>query len=77
MITIPVKTRLDAAGMLNLHVATGLPEADVEVVVIVQPVATGHKTWPENFFRETYGAFADNPIERGDQGETSQREALR
>ncbi len=77
MVTIPVRTRLEADGVLNLCVPTGLPEADVEVVVIVQPVGTPVKTWPEDFFAETYGAFADHPIERGDQRAFDDREALR
>jgi hypothetical protein len=74
MVTIPLKTRLQADGILNLRVATGLPEADVEVVVIVQPVETCVQTWPKNFFLETYGAFADHPIDRGNQGVFEERE---
>lgn len=65
MVTIPVKTRLQADGILNLRVPTGLSEADVEVVIVVQPVAARAKSWPEDFFEETYGAFGDHPIERG------------
>jgi hypothetical protein len=77
MVTIPVKTRLEADGVLNLRVPTGLPEADVDVVVIVQPVDTRAQTWPKDFFIETYGAFADHPIERGSQGAFDDREVLR
>ncbi len=77
MVTIPVKTRLEADGVLNLRVPTGLPETDVEVVVVVQPVEAGASTWPEDFFQETYGAFADHPIERGSQGAFDDREVLR
>jgi hypothetical protein len=36
----------------------GLPESDVEVVVIVQPVSDSTAAWPESFFEQTYGAFA-------------------
>lgn len=77
MVTIPVKARLEPDGVLNLRVPTGLPEADVEVVIVVQPVEARTNTWPEDFFQETYGAFADHPIERGDQGAFDDREALR
>ncbi len=77
MLTIPVKTRLEADGILNLRLSTGLPEADVEVVVIVQPVDTRAQTWPTNFFQETYGTFSDYPIERGTQGGFDDREVLR
>ena len=77
MVTIPVKTRLEPDGILNLRVPTGLPEADVEVVVVVQPLPLRTEEWPENFFNETYGAFAGSPIEREGQGEFSDREVLR
>lgn len=77
MVTIPVKTRLEADGILNLRVPTGLPEADVEVVVVVQPVEARTNTWPEDFLQETYGAFADQPFERGNQGVFEAREVLR
>ena len=36
MLTVPVKARLEADGILKLLVPTGLPEADVDVIVIVQ-----------------------------------------
>jgi len=39
VITIPVKTR-------------GLPEADVEVVVVLQLVDAHPKVWPEDFFTQ-------------------------
>lgn len=77
MVTIPVKTRLEADGILNLRVPTGLPASDVEVVVVVHPVEAGANTWPEDFFNETYGALAESPIERGTQGAFEDREALR
>lgn len=77
MVTIPVKTRLEANGILNLRVPTGLPEADVEVVVVVQPIEARANAWPEDFFQETYGALADQPLERGNQGAFEVREVLR
>ena len=77
MVTIPFKTRLEPDGILSLRVPTGLPEADVEVVVVVQPLPLRTEEWPENFFNETYGAFAGSPIEREGQGEFSDREVLR
>ena len=77
MITIPVKTRLQPNGSLNLHVPTGLPESDVEVVIIVQPVHSAPAVWPEGFFEQTSGAFAEHPLERGEQGFPEQREILR
>lgn len=32
--------------------------------------------WPPGFFEETYGALADDPLTRPEQGEAQEREAL-
>jgi prevent-host-death family protein len=32
--------------------------------------------WPRGYFEQTYGALADDPIERAAQGEYEEREAL-
>ena len=76
MVTIPVKTRIQADGTLDLRLPTGLPESDVEVVVVIQP-AVAPSTWSEDFFDRTYGAFAEYPIERPPQGEFDAPETLR
>ena len=76
MVTIPIKTRLEANGTLSLSVPTGLPESDVEVVVIIQPVSDSIATWPEGFFEQTYGAFAEQPLARAPQGEFDARDTL-
>ena len=39
MVTIPVKARLGADGVVSLRVSTGLPESNVEVVLTVRPAA--------------------------------------
>lgn len=77
MVKIPVKTRLEADGILNLRVPTGLPAMDVEVLVVIQPVEVHANKWPEDFFEETYGAFARHPLERGNPGAFEDREVLR
>ena len=77
MVTIPVKTRLKPDGTLDLQVPTGLPESDVDVVVVVQPAAAQAESWPTHFFQETYGAFAESPLDRSPQTEFNRREALR
>ena len=75
MVTIPIKARLQPDGTLDLRVSTGLPESDVEVVVVVQPTEVRRTLSPE-FIAETYGAFADTPLERAPQGEYEIREPL-
>ena len=77
MVTIPVKTRLQADGILSLRVSTGLPEMDVEVVIVVQPAEARANTWPDDFFQHTYAAFADDPIEGGTIGTFDDREVFR
>ena len=58
MKSIQVKSRINANGILELCVPTGLPESDVEVVIVVQPIpSAGEKKspeergWPPEFFR--------------------------
>ena len=75
MVTIPIRTRLQPDGTLDLRVSTGLPESDVEVLVVVQPTEVKRLLSPE-FIAETYGAFADHPLERAPQGEYEIREPL-
>ena len=76
MMTIPIKARIQPDGMLDRRLPTGLPESEVEVVVVIQP-AESNSTWPEGFFEKTFGAFAEAPIERPPQGEFEVREPLR
>ena len=48
MKSIQVKSRINANGILELCVPTGLPESDVEVVIVVQPIpGAGEKKSPE------------------------------
>jgi len=76
MVTIPIRTRLQADGSLSLLVPTGLVESEVEVVVIVQPLPDSRTGWPEGFFEQTYGAFAEQPLERARQGDFEARGIL-
>jgi hypothetical protein len=77
MLTIPLRAHLKPDGILDLHLPTGLPEVDVEVLIIVQPAPELAAGWPPGFFEETYGAFAEDPLERSPQGEFDTREVLR
>ena len=67
METMKVKGRIDADGILRLEVPTGLSAREVEVVLVMQESALGavdDNGWPIGFFDRTYGALADDPIER-------------
>lgn len=76
MVTIPLKAHLAADGTLNLQVRTGLPESDVDVVVMVEPAGKPANRWPMGFIDETYGAFAASPLERPDQNGPENREPI-
>jgi|NGEPerStandDraft_6_1074524.scaffolds.fasta_scaffold109298_2 hypothetical protein len=76
MVTIPLRTRLQPDGTLDLRISTGLPESDVEVLIVLQP-ADSRSSLPAEFFAETYGAFAESPLERPAQGAWEVRESLR
>jgi hypothetical protein len=76
MVTIPMKTRLNPDGTLDIHVATDLPESEVEVLVVVRPIADPPARWPAGFFTETYGAFTASPLVRPPQDQFEYREPL-
>ncbi len=82
MHTITMRSHVGRDGVLKLEIPVGLADADLEVVVVVQPLlspnnADGGAGWPAGFFEETYGSFADEPLERGDQGLVEVRDELR
>jgi hypothetical protein len=79
MTTIQTKAHVEAGGRLTLALDTGLPEADVDVLVVVQP-AQGEPPpdecdWPA-FVERFAGCLADDPIERGRRDQHEMREVL-
>lgn len=80
METIKVKAHIDEDGILKLEVPTNLSARDVEVVLVVQATETVQTVdemgWPLGFFDRTYGALADDPIERPPQLPLEERESI-
>ena len=70
MDTIKVRTYVGSDGILKLEIPVSVTNRNLEVVVVVQPteMQTDELGWPLGFFEETYGSLADDPIERGPQG---------
>ncbi len=67
--SIKVQTHVGADGLLTLQVPVGVSNTDVEVVLVVQPVATSEHDdgtnslgWPAGFFEETAGQWAEHPL---------------
>jgi hypothetical protein len=77
MITFPAKARTGADGTLSLAIPTGLPDAEVDVVVVVEAVvrktAMPADEWPEGYFAETFGSLRDAGLERPPQGQLEER----
>ena len=55
-------------GTLELRIPTKLPETDVGVLLVLQPVGSEDTAptaiWPEGYFDRTFGSFRDNPLTR-------------
>jgi hypothetical protein len=79
MEAIKVKTHVGSDGVLKLEVPVGISDRDLEVLVVVQPLETDEVDdlgWPIGYFDETAGSLADDPIERGPQGEYEVRDEI-
>lgn len=70
MVTISARARVNDDGTLDLHVTTDLPATDVEVLLVLEPLASKidqapidrDRGWPEGYFEKTFGSLRDNPI---------------
>ena len=83
-----LRQRADAEGTLTITVPTKLRDAELDVLVVLQPVPLDDPNtsstsasdpehgWPAGFFEETYGSLAADPIQRLPQGELERRETL-
>lgn len=79
MQSITLNSHVGPDGMLKLDIPTDLSDVDVEVVVIVQPSEpreVNGRSWPTNFFEQTYGLYRDHPLVREPQGEYGVRDEL-
>lgn len=79
METIKLKTHIGSDGLLKLELPTGVTNRDLEVMVVMQTLdeeEVDELGWPLGYFEETYGSMADDPMERGDQGEFEIRDEL-
>lgn len=83
MQSIKLTSHVGADGVLKLHIPLGLPDTELEVVVVLQPLAPASQRpaaeelgWPPGFFEETAGALQGDPLVREPQGEYEVREEL-
>ena len=80
MKTIQLNGHTKPDGALDISVPTGMPDLDVEVLLVVQPVrdddGAGDRGWPPGFFERTAGQWQGNALTRGEQGNYEDRERL-
>jgi len=82
MTSISVKTRVRPDGTLQVVVPTGLPESEVDVLLLIRPAQAGStstgtaQAWPADFFENTFGCLADAPLVRPPQLDFEAREKL-
>ena len=69
MVAVSAKGRVKDDDTLDRHVTTGLPETDVQVLLVLQPLVLKNEKlvskedgWPEGYFEKTFGSLRDNPI---------------
>jgi hypothetical protein len=73
-----VTERTGKDGVLHIRIPLETPEADFEVVLVVQPKGTGptatpeQRGWPPGYFETTFGSITDETFTRPPQGEMPQ-----
>jgi hypothetical protein len=80
MQTVRTLGKASRDGVLHLEIPVGAPDAEFEVVVVLQPsrpasasATPGDLGWPPRFFEETAGSIQDPTFRRHDQGESERR----
>ena len=72
--TFRVNGHVGEDGLLKLELPLELSNADVDVVVVIQP--REKRGWPEGYFEQTAGSLSEIPIERPPQGDFEERDPL-
>jgi hypothetical protein len=79
MQTLTLKARSGKDGIVRLEIPTDKADNDLEIVVVIQAIkdepldAMGY---PVGYFEETFGSFADNPLERNQPPLPDSRDAF-
>ena len=84
MISLQTRGHIGPDGTLSVEVPTPLREIEVDVMLVLQPLAASPAAaptpeelgWSPGFFEATAGAWAGEPLERGPQGDYEVREVL-
>ena len=83
MLSLSLQSHVGSDGILTLQVPVGVSNTDLEIMLIFQPIKqpswpkkSEDLGWPPNFFEETFGSCADDPLVRAPQGEYEERDVL-
>jgi hypothetical protein len=78
MEAIKLRGHVDASGHLVLDLPLHLANHTVEVIVQVQAddIPRDANGWPVGFFERTFGALADDPLERPEQLPLEERDEI-
>ncbi|MBZ5563692.1 MAG: hypothetical protein LAP13_14880 [Acidobacteriia bacterium] len=82
MRSIVMRSRVGPDGMVHLDVPSGLTDTEVEVIVILHPIAqpaSGHAKdlgWSPGFFESVIGGWHGEPLERENERAYETREEL-
>jgi hypothetical protein len=77
--TITLKTHADQDGLVKLVIPTNLAGREVEIVLVMQPLdadPVDTMGYPLGYFEDTYGMFADEPLERDQPLQPDTRDEL-
>lgn len=79
MHTISLKARADQDGVIRFEIPTQLAGQEVEVLLVIQPLPeepVDDMGYPVGYFEETYGSFANDPLERNQPPYPDMRDTL-
>jgi len=79
MQTITLKVRADRDGLVKLEIPTDLANREVEIVLVMHPLAPeslDDMGYPIGYFDDTYGSFADDPLQRNQPLQPDVRDAI-
>lgn len=80
METIKLKTHINADGILLIELPSQFKNKQAEILVVINEIPSSVSEpvdamgYPIGYFEATFGILADDPIERGEQGEYEVRE---
>jgi hypothetical protein len=67
MQTLTLKARSGKDGIVRLEIPTDKADREIEIVLVMQAIEDepfDEMGYPIGYFEETFGMFADDPIER-------------